>query len=442
MTQFIVIAIVMVAIGLAWVLPPLLRRSATTADVNRAAFNLDILKTQLADLETEHRRGAIPVAHYAEAKAELERRVLEEVQAAPAEAKVRPSWHGRVTAAAVMVTIPIASALLYAKYGDPAAFDPLARKGADTSHQMSEAEIAQMVASLEERLKKEPDNANGWSTLARTYYFQRKFPEAAAAFKKLAELVPNEAAVFADYADALAMANGRKIAGEPLALVKKALALDPRQWKALAMAGTEAFERKDYKTAVEYWERLRESLPAESPIAQQIASSITEARELAGIKPSMAVGAPNGEAKAEAKGAAASVAAANAQSATKAAGGREAPLEVNAQISGLVSLSPQIAAKAAPEDAVFVFARAAEGPRMPLAIVRLQVKDLPAKFVLNDSMAMSPGMKLSNFGEVIVGARVAKSGGANAKAGDLEGLSKPVKTGSRDINVTIDSVVK
>ncbi len=418
MTQFMLIAAFMVVVGLGWVLPPLLRRRPT-GDVDHAATNLRILRDQLADLEADHRRGALNDTAYAETKADLERRVIEEMQAAPARAGVAASWHGRVTAAVVIVAVPIAAALLYSRLGDPTAFDPLARQGAEQGHPTSEAEIEQMAAKLIEKLKGEPNNANGWAMLARTYYFQRKFPEAAQAYKRLVELVPDDATVLADYADALAMANGRRLTGEPLALIKKALTLEPTQWKALAMAGTEAFDRKDYKAAADYWEKLRASLPADSPIAQQIAGSIAEARQLGGLPPD----------KGEAKIAAAPA----AKSAAPAAG---------AQVAGTVTLSPKLAANAKPDDTVFIFAHAAQGPRMPLAVLRMQVKDLPARFALDDSMAMSPEFKLSKFDQIVIAARVAKGGVANAQPGDLEGQSKPVKTGSRDINVQIDTVVQ
>jgi cytochrome c-type biogenesis protein CcmH len=418
--QFVAIAALMVVVGLAWVLLPLLRHRSA-ADVDRAATNLRILKDQLADLEAERGSGALSDTMYAETRADLERRVLEDVQAGPAGARAPSGWHGRVTAAVIAVAIPVAAALLYVQLGDPAAFDPLARKSADDAHQMTPEQLEQMVAKLAERLKSEPDNAGGWSTLARTYYFQRRFPEAAQAYKRLVELVPDDASVLADYADALAMAQGRRIAGEPLALIKKALTLEPTQWKALAMAGTEAFDRKDYKNAVDYWERLRASLPPEAPIAQQIGNSIAEARELGGLKPSPA------DKQAVA-------------AAAPAKGDAQAP--ATAQVSGVVTLSPKLAANTKPEDTVFIFAHAAQGPRMPLAIVRLQVKDLPAKFALDDSMAMSPEFRLSKFSEVVVGARVAKGGVANAQPGDLQGQTKPVKLGSRDLNVLIDTVVQ
>lgn len=425
MTTFVFIAAILVAVGLAWLLPPLLRRDRGSLAVERAAANLGILKDQLAELEAERARSAVSAEQYAETKAELERRVLEEVAAEGATAPAAASRSGRATALALALVVPIAAGLIYWQHGDLAAFDPALQQamGEGSPHNMAPGEVERIVEKLAERLKQEPDNANGWVTLARTYYVLRRFPEAVQAYEQLVRLVPDDANVLADYADALAMARGRRIAGEPLVLVKKALALDPNQWKALAMAGTEAFDRKDYKTAVEYWERLRSAVPAESEIAKSIAASIAEARELGGLKPAPVAAAPQTQATAPAVKPPASGAPAASS------------------VAGSVDLAPALKARTQPDDVVYIFARPVEGPRMPLAIVKLQVKDLPANFVLDDAMAMSPNFKLSGFAEVVVGARVSKSGAANPRSGDLEGLSKPVKVGARGVSVTIDNVV-
>jgi cytochrome c-type biogenesis protein CcmH len=219
--------------------------------------------------------------------------------------------------------------------------------------------------------------------------------------------MPNDADILADYADALAMSQGRKLAGKPMELVQRALKADPNQWKALALAGTDAFDRKDYRAAVGYWERLRTSVPPESDMAQSLESSIAEARELGGMGAAPKPAAP-----------------------LAAAGG--------GRVAGTVKLDAALAARADPNDTVFIFARPAEGPKMPLAIVRKQVKDLPLTFALDDAMAMSPQFKLSGFSDVVVGARVSKSGQAAPQSGDLEGLSAPVKVGATGVAIVID----
>jgi len=410
---FALVATAMVAVAVAWILVPLLRRR-DAGDVDRDASNVAILRDQFAELDADLARGTISAANHEQARRELERRVLEEVSASPGAA-----FKGRGTpwAAAVLAgLVPVVAVLLYLVIGTPDALGPQARApaGAEGGHQVTREEVEKMVADLAVRLEKEPDNVNGWVVLARSYAVMNRHGDAAKAYERVVQLVPNDPDLLADYADTLAVTMGGNLAGKPLELAKRALAADPTHWKALALVGTEAFNRKDYKTAIAYWEKLKATAPPGSPIAQSIESSIAEARELGGLKPA-------------AKPAAPAVAVAPAT-----AGGR---------VAGTVALGASLKGKAAPTDTVFVFARAADGPRMPLAIVRRQVKDLPFEFALDDSMAMAPNMKLSSFPEVVVGARISKSGNATPQAGDLEGLSRPVKVGATGVAIVIDSAL-
>jgi cytochrome c-type biogenesis protein CcmH len=405
---FALVATAMVAVAVAWILIPLLRGRGA-GDVDRDASNVAILRDQLAELHADLGRGAIGPEQFGQAKRELERRVLEEVSAAPAAAPQRGT---PLAAAALAGLVPVAAVLLYLFVGTPDALGPQARVGAaEGGHEVTREQVEKMVADLAARLEREPDNVNGWVVLARSYYVMNRFDDAAKAYERAVALVPNDPDLLADYADTLAVTTRGNLAGRPLELAKRALAADPTHWKALALIGTEAFNRKDYKAAVEYWERLKASAPPGSPIAQSIDASIAEARELGGMKvaakpPAPAVAAP--------------------------AGGR---------VAGKVDLSPGLKGKVEPTDTVFVFARAAEGPRMPLAILRRQVKDLPFEFALDDSMAMAPNMNLSSFPDVVVGARVSRSGNATPQSGDLEGVSKPVKVGTTGVAVVIDSAL-
>ncbi len=214
--------------------------------------------------------------------------------------------------------------------------------------------------------------------------------------------------------------------GKSLELIERALKADPTHWKALALAGTAAFNRKDYKGAVAYWERMKATVPPGSPIAGSIDASIAEARELGGLE------ARSGARQRPPPAIATSKAPSSPVPAPQAAA------SPGATIGGTVSLAPALAARVAPTDTVFIFARASEGPRMPLAILRKQVKDLPVAFTLDDSMAMAPNFALSNFPSVIVGARVSKSGSASPQSGDLEGLSPAVRIGATGLAVVID----
>ncbi|HUL64559.1 MAG TPA: c-type cytochrome biogenesis protein CcmI [Burkholderiaceae bacterium] len=416
MIVFVLVAALLVGVALAWLLPPLIRRDAGALAHDRVQMNLALLRDQLADLDGEHARGAFSREQYAESKAELERRVLEETESGTRHAGAAESG-GRATAAVIAATVPIAAVVLYLSFGDPSALDLQSRRSAlEHSKQPTAQDIEAMLSRLAQRLEKEPDNADGWAMLARSYYVLQRYPEAVRAYEQLLKLAPQEPSVLVDYADALAMRDGRNIAGRPLQLVQEALKLDPKQPKALAMAGTEAFDRKDFRLAAEYWEKLAAVVPADSEMGRNIASSIAEARKLGGLGPAPA----EATAKAAPPAAAASAA---------------------ASVQGTVRLDPAVAARVAPTDAVFVFARAVEGPRMPLAVFRLRAQDLPARFKLDDSLAMAPQFRLSNFKNVLVNARISKSGSATPSAGDLEGKGIAVDLGAHDVVVTIDRVV-
>jgi cytochrome c-type biogenesis protein CcmH len=463
-TSFVLLAALLAALSLVFILPPLLRGRSSREDVDRARANLGVLKDQLAELESDHARGIVADEQYAEIKAELERRVLEDVHVeTPVQRGKRAS---RWPAIVVAVLVPLASVGMYLQFGDPSALDPNLRAANQdpADGHMTGEQLEQMVTSLRQRLEKEPDNANGWLTLARTLYQMRKFDEAAKAYEKLVEMVSDDASVLADYADAAAMAQGRRFDGKPRELVARALKLDPTQWKALAMAGTDAFDQGNFKQAIAHWEKLRAQLPPEAPIAQNISSSIAEARQRAGMPPEIAAAAPSKDTQvAQAKPAAPSgpmpqddvhkrAAAGGTAGGTAGAPKAAAPVAPSpapapaakpsggSTVSGTVDLSPELKAKVSPTDMVFIFARPAGGSRMPVALTSVQVKDLPAKFTLDDSQAMSPGMALSGQTEVIVGARVSKSGSPMPNSGDLEGLSSPVKVGSSGAKVTISNV--
>ena len=245
--------------------------------------------------------------------------------------------------------------------------------------------------------------------LARSYAALGRFGEAAAAYAHAVERLPGDAQVLADYADALAMAQGRRLQGEPEKIIARALQVDPDNVKALALAGTVAFDKQDYATAVAHWERILRLVPQDSELAQSVRASVAEAQALGGGSP-----APRER--------------------ITAAG--------NNAISGVVRLAPEFAAKVAPTDTVFIFARAADGPRMPLAIMRKQARELPATFTLDDSMAMTPDTKLSNFPRVVVGARISKAANATPQPGDLQGVSSPVTGAATGITVVIDSEIR
>jgi len=414
MTLFLVIAVAMAAVALAWVLPVLLRRRDMAVVVQTRASNLAILKDQLAELEQDVAAGTLPQAQYQQAREDLERRAYEEAREPVAPVAVVPA-PARRTAMMLAALLPVCAAALYWQFGTPEGLAPAAEVHGGSK--VTPQEVEAMVAKLAARMQQSPDDGNGWALLARSYLVMQRHADAVAAYERAVALIKDDADLLADYADALAMTQGRRIEGKPLKVVERALKIDPLQWKALAMAGSAAFERKDFKTAVAYWEKLQSRAEPGSDFAREVAANVDEARQLGGLKVAASDAPP---VKADAK------------STVDSAG---------ASVEGTVALSRELAGKAAPTDTVFVFARAAEGPRMPLAIMRFQVKDLPAKFHLDDSMAMSPAAKLSNHPDVVIGARVSKSANATPQAGDLQGASKPVKVGATGVAVLIDQVV-
>ncbi|HEY9398066.1 MAG TPA: c-type cytochrome biogenesis protein CcmI [Burkholderiales bacterium] len=403
MTSFYIIAALLTLVAVAWLLMPLLR-TRSAAQPQRDVTNLAIFKDQLAELDADVRAGTLSPDQYGQAKIDLERRVLEEIETGKAveHDRSKPAL-ARVTAIVLALAVPVGAALLYAQIGNPGAMV----QHAEQPQEFTPQQIDQMVAQLAERMQKNPDDPRGWAILGRSYYVMQRYQEAADAYEQLLKRIPPDADVLADYADALAMAQGRSLAGKPLDALRQALELDPDHWKSLALVGTEAFERKDYRAALRHWERLLALAPPNSEVGQQIAASVAQARELAGIKAPVASTAP----------------------------------VANASLSGMVRLAPAMVAKADPSDTVFVYARATEGPKMPLAIMRMQVKDLPAEFKLDDTQAMTPAARLSQHKRVTLVARVSKSGNATTQSGDLIANGRDVEVGSRDVALLIDTQV-
>lgn len=391
---------------------------------------ISTLRQQLAQLKSLHDSGTLDKKAYEAAKAPLERKLLDQVMQAPVatEAPARPSWNllGLLT---VLIFIGAGSGYLYTgSPGMPSAGEPGSQTQAEASdpHAMDSAQFAEAVAQMAERMQNEPDNLEGWSILARSYARLGQLDQAIAAFERAIKLAPKDARLLADLADSVALKNDRSLEGRPTELINQALKLEPENPKALALAGTAAFNRKDYKAAVKHWELLEKVTPGDAGFMSQLQTSIAEARSLGGMP---------------ARAAAPSV----VPTATAAPADAPKPTAEAAAagpvVTGSVKLSPALAGKVSPDDVVFVFARPAEGSRMPLAILRHQVKELPVSFRLDDGMAMSPAAKMSLFPKLIISARISKSGQAVPANGDLIGESAPVANDARDVVVEIKSVV-
>lgn len=408
MTPFWISTGLLTLLVLALLCWPLLRRRSGDG-ASRRAINTAIYRDQLADLERDLASGTLSQAEYAGAREEIERRVLEDVAADTAPTDTAPRRLPR-TALALAVTLPLAAALLYVVLGTPAALDPAARQGP----QASAAEIEKMVATLAAKLEKDPGNLEGWAMLGRSYLVTGRLAEAAKAFDKAGPAMEASTELMLQVAELSAELNEGRIEGRGRELLQRVLKAEPQNPQALVLAGTDAFFRQQYADAVRHWEAVLAQLPPGSPDAQNLTAGIEKARSLQGEAPAGA------RARAEAK--------------PQAAAGKT--------VSGRVTLAPALAGKASPDDVVFIFARAAEGPRMPLAVVRTRVADLPQDFTLDDSMALSPEFKLSSAGTLRIEARVSKSGDATARPGDLRGESGPVQPGASKLGIVIDTRVE
>lgn len=405
MIAFWIVGGLFVVMAVLLVVPPLLRRGSGDR-VSRSAANIAIHRDQLRELEADLHAGSLSAEHYEQARREIEARLLEDLSAPDSAAVQRQKRRG--AAIALALAIPVCAVGLYFIVGNPQALAPVDADA--TAHGVSAQQIQAMVVRLAQRLKANPDDGQGWVMLGRSYGVLGRFDEAAGAYANAVERLPGDAQVLADYADVLGMTQGGRLLGKPESIIERALKVDPDNPKALALAGTVAFEKKDYRNAVDTWEHLLRLVPRDSESARVVSASVAEARDL--------------------------------DERTSARPAASAPSAAAGGVSGVVKLSPALADKVAPTDTVFIFARAAEGPRMPLAIMRKQARELPATFSLDDSMAMAPDMKMSNFPRLVVGARISKSSNATLQPGDLQGMSGTVTNGTAGITVLIDKEIR
>ena len=387
MTLFWAIAAALTAAALAFLLPPLLRRRTIAPDA-RVAANAEIYREQIEELGAELQRGALTREEFERASREVERRIVAEHAGGGTGGPAGQPAHPRVPvgmALAVGLLVPLAAALGYWQLGEPKAFEAEAMRNA------APQEMADLAERLAARLEKAPDDAEGWSLLGRALASLGQHGRSARAFARAVQLAPEDKELLVEFI------------------------------KSLALAGRAEYEARNYGVAIDYWERILPFAPPESEFARSVQEGIADARAQGGVG-----GAPQKEARTEPKAGRKSAA---------------APSPAAAAISGSVRLDPAVAAKAAPGDTVFILARPASGQRMPLAVQRITVAQLPYQFRLDDSMAMAPGATISSHKEIVVVARVSKGGGAAPSKGDLEGMSGTVAPGASNVSVVLSRVV-
>lgn len=425
MTLFSIIAVLMTAAALAFILPRLIGKQKTSDSLTqRDQVNLAVLRDQLRELDRDLAAGTIDTNAYESARRELEQRVAEDVK--PNTAVHKATSSGSAQAIAVGVALMIGATGLYAYLGKPAGLDPvLVTATTESSRAIVPKDANEAIEQLAQLLKTQPENIEGWTMLARSLNGMGRFADASRAYKNLTALAPTDAQLLTEYAGAVAMAQGESLQGEPEKILERALAAEPGNTKALSLSGSAAFERGDYSAAIARWKKVLALAPADSEIVQVANDNIKEAlaAAAAGNQPILAN---------------ASVASKEMAQPVVEKSSVTAPAQAT-QVAGTVELDPALRSAVNDTDTVFVFARATEGPRVPLAVLRKQVKDLPFTFVLDDSMSMMPEAKLSGFKSLVVSARISKTGNATPTAGDLEGSVPSVRPGAKDLKIRISS---
>lgn len=373
--------------------PALLGRWSRSA-VDRQKLNLELHRQRREELA-----GESVGEELAGLQAELDKDLLVDLTAS-AGAGATPKGQGRGALVAGLIIAPLLGILLYSQLGrfDLADF----RAQAQAHEKPAEApQFQEMIERLAERLKTNPDDLQGWMLLGRSYQQTEQYDKAVEAYRQALKLSPDNLDIQALYAEVLGESLGGSFAGEPAQIAATILAKNPKHHNALWLAGAAAAQSGDAAQAIVYLETLRGEFPKGSADDRHIGKIINDLKgEQAG-----------GEGEAGTAG--------EAPAAELPATGEQKSIRVK------VSLAAALKPKAAPDDTVFIFARAAAGPPMPLAIVRKQVKDLPVEVTLDDSMSMVQGMNLSAFDRLVIGARISKTGQALPKPGDLQGLTQP-----------------
>jgi len=422
MLEFWLIATGLTVLALAFVIPPLLRKNLPLTEIDRNAINIAIYKERLAELTQEN----LTPEQYTQAQQELDKTLLQEYQAdRPLTQPARAIW----TALVIAISIPALAVGSYWKLGAPqllVAETPVTNLTQPEKEHLPD-NFDDMVNKLAARLQQQPDDAKGWYMLARSYSALKRYQEAAQAYNQvLTRVGEQDPQLLTDFAEALALANEGKLTGQPTILLTAALELDPNHQQALWLAGFAAAQKQDYLAAIDYWQRFLKQLPANEVEARQaLEKQIADARQLAQIQDEES-----------------SPATTTTPAATISSSSNSAATTTATQLKVEVRLDPTLQAQVKPTDTVFIYARASQGPPMPLAIVKKSASELPTQVTLDDSMAMVPAMKLSNFQEITVLARISSSGLATPQPGDLQGQVSQVNLAKPDkVEIVINEIV-
>lgn len=419
MAIFWLAASALIMLALAFVLVPLLwGRRHLHAD--RQALNVEIARERLKELEADLANGVLDQARFAEARRDLEADLLHDVKAEHGQAASRKAGYG--LAVTLVFVMPLSAVALYQLLGNDAVWSsgPAVQSTPDDTMPGSlEAMLGRLVA----RLEAEPGNVADWIMLGRSLMMLGRYEEATWAYQKALPLAPEDPEPNAGLAEALLLSESTDFT-KIHALLETALKADPEHPKALWLSGFLSFQEGQFTQALAYWRALQQQLPADSEQAQLVATGITRVEQALAADKQAPVAMNTGQVESSAQ--------------TNPNGGPNTQAELTVQ----VSLDPALQNRVTPQDNVFVFARARQGSPMPLAVERLQARDLPTTITLDDGDAMMPTARLSSVSEVVVGARISKSGQAMAQSGDFEAISFPVDPQSgAQVELNINQVI-
>ncbi|MBU0920853.1 c-type cytochrome biogenesis protein CcmI [Stutzerimonas kunmingensis] len=401
MIDFWIAAGALLLVALAFLLLPILRGRRAQAEEDRTALNVALYEERLAELTSQHSAGTLTAEQLDAGRADAARELLEDTENSD---KPRIAKLGRSVPLIAAVLVPLMGYGLYMYWG--------ASDKVQMARQFSEQPrtVEEMTAHLEQAVQEQPDSAEAWYFLGRTYMNQERPADAAKAFGRVVEIAGRQPELLGQLAQALYFAGDRQWSDKLQALTDEALQGDPQEVTSLGLLGIAAFEEARYQDAVRFWEQLVAALPEEDPSREAIRGGIERARQQIEGGSSTTEQASAASEKADAAG---------------------ATLQIQ------VALDPKVAESVSPQDTVFVFARAVAGPPVPLAAKRLTIADLPATVTLGDADAMVPSMKISSVEQVTVMARVSRSG--DATKGEWMGQSEALDTASDNaIDLVID----
>ena len=407
---FFVVVGVLILIAFLFVLPPLWRKQTVQEAYDIDQRNILIAQHRLQELKDNKFKGELTEEQYNEQLADLEQALSDDLDIKSQVTPLHNQGHWAVFV--VFLTIPLLASWLYATLGNYAAVSHSAEMAADPD-KLKFAEINKMVARLAEKMQNNPDDAQGWLMLGRSYTAMEEFPKAVEALANAYRLLGDKPEVMLLYADALAYVNDKNLSGRPAELVFKALALEPDNMNALWLGGMAKAQQGDTVEAARLWKKLEVLLPAGSDSQKEVQDLLSK----------LAAESPKARTQPEAPQTAKVPDSANS----------------TATIKVEVSLSPGLQNKYQATDTVFIYAQAVSGPKIPLAIVRKQVSDLPLTVSLDDTLAMMPTMKLSNFSEVKLLARISKSGNAITQPDDLIGVIDRVELSDKNTHKIVIS---